>query len=410
MKRNMAKEFVAVAVVLIAVLSSAAAVKAKSNRGSNSKDSAADQREAWIREVKKLEAEPVVDGFVKWTGLDGIRGSGLWRHVTPSDLRGRFVIVVEIDDTKPVVAQLRSMISVRHLDFCPDVGFDWNFTPVNRDVMVVYNLHNLSEADLAEVVKDERLMGYFSLEMCYFSNVTFEGAPDSESERPYVYVMGPEGKDPLYKGKMDPAKTAKDIRETIAEARTSLPEWHPWYGYVNRVKHFKGVETAIIGGKPFAPAIASLKKALESKNQEIAVEAQRLYDAIGRTKGDLLYRVKREWFEAPLAAKCDLEEVVKRFPAMKGELAPLLERLEKAHPNAGLICKHYALYRKYADPLFCPKSKAEVKKIVAELSKAKLAAATLADDKDVAIQNLAMTLPGHIDELIAELPTRIKEK
>ena len=409
MKRVALTGFAAVVVVLTTVLSVDAAGKAVSKRGGSTRNSEADPREAWIREVKKLEAEPVVEGFVKWTGLDGIRGSGHWRCLTPSDLRGRFVIIVEIDDTKPVVEQLRSLIAVRHLDFCPDVGFDWYFTTVNRDVMVVYNLHNLSEADLAEVVKDERLMGYFSLESCFFSNVTFDGAPNSESERPYVYVMGPEGKEPIYKGKLDPAKTSKDIREAIAKARTSLPEWHPWYGYADNVKCSKDFDETIRDGKPLDKTLTSLKKGLLSKNPEIAAESQRLYDAIWRTKGDLLYRIKREWFEASLAAKCDIDEVIKRFPAMKGKLTPLLERLEKAHPNAGLICKHYALYRKYADSLFCPKSKAEVKKIMAELSKAKSAAAKFADDKNVAIQNLAMTLPGHIDSLIEELPTRIKK-
>ena len=132
-------------------------------RGGNANNGDAGLRDEWIREVKKLEEEPVADGFVKWRGLDSFKGKGYLRCVTPSDLRGRFTIVVDIDETK-AVEQIRATLSLRRLEFIPSVGFDWNFATINRDVLVVYNLHGLSEDDLAEkLVKDEILkqIGYF---------------------------------------------------------------------------------------------------------------------------------------------------------------------------------------------------------------------------------------------------------
>ena len=118
------------------------------------------------------------------------------------------------------------------------------------------------------------------------------------------------------------------------------------------------------------------------------------------------YRLLYERLEAPFAAMYDIEEIKKRFPAMKDKLSLISEKIARAHPSAEAVYKHYALYRKCADPAFHPKSKAEVKKLVAELSKSKAVLRKLEDDKDIAIQNLALTLPQHIDELIEELQLR----
>ena len=380
-------------------------------RDGKTKGSEADLRNGWIREVKKLEAEPVAGGFVKWTGLDGVMGNGHLNRFTPSDLRGRFVIVIEIDGAK-AVEQINATLPVRclGLEFMPGVGFDWNFEKVDRDVLVVYNLHNISEKDLEEkILKGEvvkRLVGF----EC-FRNVTFDGAPNSETDRPYVYVMGPDGKEPLYKGKMDKVQTPKGVRDAIKKAKAALPTWRPWYGYVDNVKHIKGFDVAVEGGKPLVKVIASLKKGILSKDQEVAAESQMLYDALGRTRGDMIYQIRKKvWFGAPVAALYDIEEVVKRFPAMKNTLSPYSEKIAAAHPTAKTVYKHYALYRKYSDPAFHPKSDAEAKKLAAELSKAKQAMDKFANDKDIAIQNIALSLPQRIDDLIAELPGKVLQK
>lgn len=392
---------------IICMLAAAAACGAAKRDKNNSTD----RREEWIREVKKLESEPVADGFVKWRGLDGVMGNMHLNRFTPSDLRGRFVIVIELDDTK-VEEQINATLPVRGsgLDFMPGISFDWNFESIDRDVLVVYNLHNLSEKDLEEkVLKSDAVKRLVSFD--YFNNVTFDGAPNSETDRPYVYVMGPDGKEPLYKGKMDKVQTPKGVRDAIKKAKAALPTWRPWYGYVDNVKHIKGFDVAVEGGKPLVKVIASLKKGILSKDQEVAAESQMLYDALGRTRGDMIYQIRKKvWFGAPVAALYDIEEDVKRFPAMKNTLSPYSEKIAAAHPTAKTVYKHYALYRKYSDPAFHPKSDAEAKKLAAELSKAKQAMEKFANDKDIAIQNLALSLPQRIDDLIAELPGKVLQK
>ena len=124
----------------------------------------------------------------------------------------------------------------------------------------------------------------------------------------------------------------------------------------------------------------------------------------------MIYRIKNERLDAPFAAMYDIEEVTRRFPSMKEKLASDSEKITRAHPNAKSVYKHYALYRKCADPAFHPKSKAEAKKLATELSKSKSILAKLTDDNDVAIQNLALTMPQHIDDLIAELPGKVMQK
>jgi hypothetical protein len=397
-------------IILAAVFCALAAITAcgAAKRDGKSKNGEADLRNEWVREVKKLESEPVASDFAKWRGLDGVMGNMHLNRFTPGDLRGRFVIVIELDDTK-VEEQINATLPVRGagIDFMPGISFDWNFESIDRDVLVVYNLHNLSEKDLEEkVLKSDAAKRLVSFD--YFSNVTFDGAPNSEQERPYVYVMGPEGKEPLYKGKMDKSQTPKAVRDAIKKAKAALPSWRPYYGYVDNVNYSKGFESAINSGKPLTQVIALLKKGILSKDNEVATESQRLYDALGRTKGDMIYQIRKKvWYGAPVAALYDIEELSSRFPALKNVLATYRDKISTAHPTARSIYKHYALYRKYADPAFRPKSDAAAKKIALELSTAKQSVAKFANDKDVAIQNLALSLPQHIDELIAELPGKV---
>ena len=70
------KRIAAGIVVSLCALAVTMADGAAAKREGNNKNSATDQREEWIREVKKLESEPVADGFVKWTGLEILKGTG----------------------------------------------------------------------------------------------------------------------------------------------------------------------------------------------------------------------------------------------------------------------------------------------------------------------------------------------
>ena len=368
--------------------------------------------EEWKREVKKLEAAPVADGFVAWKGLDTIKCARNARWLAPSDLRGRFVIVVEIDPSK-LVEQLKTTHKIVSLGFDPPWMMDWDFAPISRDVVVVFNLYDLSEESLAKkVLENDEMKPVTSHDFNFYGHVTFDGAPDASDERPYVYVMRPEGRDPIYKGKVvETAKTCREIAAAIKQVRSELSTWRPWHGYVTEVKHVKGFDSAVRDGKGLAPFSISLKKGIVSKNAEVAAESQRLYDAIEQRKGDLFYLIKKEWNLSPCAARYDMDELSARFPAVKRELASYDEKISKAHPNLSAIYKHYALYRRCSDPSFRAKSASEAKKLAAELVKAKPILTKMSDDaKDVALQNVALSLLQRIDEVIEELPTKVMQK
>ena len=400
---------------MFSILASAMSIAAaRGGKKPNTADSEAAKIEEWKREVKKLEAAPVAEGFVKWTGLDTIKGTKNARWLSPSDLRGRFVVIVELDKEK-VVEQFKAASQLQWLGFVPEWNQDWEFMMVNRDVVVVYNVHDLGDEDLAQKIYSNETFKTFAVERkgyVFYGNITFEGAPDSAAERPYVYVMAPEGKEPIYKSRIVQGKVqcVREAKEAIAKAAAELPAWRPWYGYVGEAKYTKGFDAAVAGGKGLAPYLQVLKKGIVSKKQEVAAESQRLYDAIEQRKADLLWQIKKESSLGLCAALYDIDELTKRFPAAKREMAVYSERIAKAHPNIATVYKTYALYRRCSEPGFKVKSASEVKKLAAELSKSKSILMKLTEDKDIAIQNLALTLPQHIDDLIAELPEKVIQK
>ena len=281
-------------------------------------------------------------------------------------------------------------------------------------MIVVYNVHDLSDEDLEKkLYADENLKGLEQLGYNFYGNITFEGAPDSATERPYVYVMAPEGKEPIYKSRIVQGKTqcVREAKEAIAKAAAELPAWRPWYGYVGEVKYTKGFDAAVSGGKGLAPFLQVLKKGIVSKKPEVAAESQRLFDALEQRKADLLWQIKKEWSEGPCAASYDMDELTKRFPAARREIASFDEKVAKAHPNLSTVYKHYALYRRCADPSFQAKSASAAKKLAAELAKAKPTLIKMSEDsKDVALQNVALSLLQRMDEVIEELPTKVMQK
>ena len=311
-------------ILMSAALASAmlfAAVRGGKNLGAA--DAVAAKIEEWKRQVKKLETAPVADGFVKWTGFDTIKGTKNARWLSPSDLRGRFVVVVDIDAAK-APEQIKTTMGVQSMAFNPTWhSTDWDFTPVPRDTVVVYNVHDLSDEDIHkklyenETIKNELECRAFN----FYGFVTFEGAPDCQGERPYVYVMGPEGSETLYKGKYVVNKTLTEVKDAIAKAAAGLPAWRPWYGYVGEVMYTKGFDAAIAGGKGLAPFLQVLKKGIVSKKPEVAAESQRLYDALEQRKGDLLYAIKTERYMSICATLYDIDEVSRRFPTLKRDLA-----------------------------------------------------------------------------------------
>ena len=402
-----------IGIFLLAAGIAATALAARRGGKKPSADEAARAKiEEWTREVKKLEAAPVADGFVKWTGLDTVKGTKNARLLSPSDLRGRFTVIIDVDASK-APEHIKATLPLQSLAFNPNGHTDWDFTPVKRDVIVIYNLHDIAEDRLrSHVYENESLKKEMSARAFnFYGCVTFDGAPDCQGERPYVYVMGPEGTEPVYKGKFVKDKTVSEVKDVLAKAAAALPEWRPWYGYAGAVNHVKGFDAAVAGEKGLAPFAMTLKKGIASKDPEVAAEAQRLFDALEQRKADLAYAVSKECKDSPCAALYDIDELTKRFPAMKRDLAEFGAKAQKDHPNIAQLYRHYALFRRCADPAFRAKSASEAKKLAGDLEKAKPILTRLGDDpKDVRMQNTALSLLSRLDDVIGELPAKVQEK
>ena len=250
------------------------------------------------------------------------------------------------------------------------------------------------------------------------SGVTFTGAPDSTGKRPFVYVMGPSGKEPLCQGPFNDA-TIKEANAAIAKALKEIgewdPKWRPFYGTVAEPKYNTSLAKALEKGKtakvlPLAPVSKALLADVKSKDPERAKEAQILFDAIEQTRSDLKLRIQLEKGLAPHRAYYDLETLAKYWPAERKRLEMSCPGLAKMGPEIEAMGKMYCKLVEWNSPNFTCKNAGEAKKIVQELNKMKKALATAKESKNITVQNGALLLDVKIDELISSIPARVQSK
>ena len=375
--------------------------------------------------------DPVADGFPDWQGMTAknyIRGR---IGATASDLRHKVTIVIDVEPNEKLAAQMLDAAdllvnnSVR-IAF-PEGGAMDTWMP-QRDVIGVVSCwgganHKVFEDALtakkgADIEVARRLAVYRDLGCYVYDNVTFTGAPDSTGKRPYVYVMGPSGKEPIWQGPLN-AAAGKEVRVAIAKGRKAMKDWgapwRPFFGYIAEPKFHPQLAKTLEKAKtaksaPLDPVAKAILADVKSKDEEKAKEAQVLFDAINQTRSDMLTRITLLSGKYPHLAIADLTDFVKYWPGEKKNLATAYERIKK-HPEAEFLAKLYVKAKVWADPEFTCKNAGEAKKIVAELTKAKKAIAKLKDSaKDIPIQDAALLLDVKLDELISSIPSRVAGK
>jgi len=367
---------------------------------------------------------PVVDGFPAWSGL-GEKNYVYGRELSPSDLRHKVTVVFEIEptDEKSAKEQILAAADVAKLDSLTSLGHSvaWERLEMPRGItVVVSDCGGKDSADLILGVlkntKDEGLkkdLQYFkSAKIAVYKDVTFPGAPQApEGKRPFVYVMGPSGTEPLYSGAYD-KKALAAATAAAKKAKAALPKWRPFYGPIAEVEHCKSFDSAFDPKKPkpLAVEIANLKKVLQKpKSPEAAVEAQILFDAVEQTKNDLVLRIAMEAHSCPHRAVYDMLELSKHFPSEKRRVAKYTAAL-KAVPEATTLGKMFGDIMKWSDPAFECKNEAEAKKIVESLKKIKKAMEKMKNSKDIRVQNGAMVIEAEVDELIDVIPSKVMVK
>ena len=373
------------------------------------------------------KVDPVAEGFPDWQGMSA-KSFIMGREIGPSDLRHKVTVVVEIEPNEKLQSQLA--IAGQFATKVGLNGFGWDggnwetIESLPRNLIFAVSNRGGGKDKDHEAIKSalkykgedttiSLALGNFRGVACsMYDDLTFTGAPDTTGKRPYVYVMGPEGKEPVFQDTLtaDSYKKANAaINKALAKLKETQGPWKPFFGCVDEVKFFPIVAKTIEKSKPLAPVSKALLKDVLSKDAEKAKEAQILYDAIEQTRSDLVLRIGLEASACPHRAYYDVQKLLRYWPSEKKRLDSAMAKI-KANPESLKLAQMFCKLMTWSDPDFTCKNASEAKKIVAELNKIKKDLEKLQESKVIVVQNGALTMASQVDELIALIPTKVPEK
>ena len=364
------------------------------------------------------KADPVAEGFPVWQGVSP-KNHVMGREISASDLRHRVTVVLEIEPGADLKSQLLLAGSLVQATGLASLGHggNWESMELPRNVLLLVSNRGAKDPDAIKAAlkssdKDESTtLGYYRTAMVpFYDDVTFEGGPDTTGKRPYFYVMGPTGTEPLAQGRLD-AAGVKAASAAIKKGKAKVAEggtWRKFYGTVDP-EHFPALAKTLEKGKPVKPTAVAILKDVSSKDAERAKESQIVYDALEQTRSDLLMRIRLEAAACPHRAYYDFQQLVKYWPSEKKKVDDLMNKL-KAVPDGEKLAKIFCKAMTWSDPDFVCKNKAEATKIVKELTKMKAMIEKMKESKVIVVQNGALLLDSQIDMLIATIPDKVAGK
>lgn len=371
--------------------------------------------------------EIVAEGFASWEGIDD-KNYITGRRITPSDLRHRTVFILHLD-----AAALHSQFLATGSFVANSLGFpaahivNWDtLDAFPRDYIALAVIHG--ECDLAKYreglkfPKGKEVEQAESSAMAAWSGSTYvavygEKAKLVGAEVPTVYptaqIVLPGTAEVAWTGRFSDkdAKALKEVRGLLAKGKAASAEWRPLYG-VAEVQHWKSVEKTIKDGKAGfgEKAAKALQAGIKDRNPERAKEAQIMYDALMQYRDDLALRVASEMHATPARAIADMQLLIMAFPTVKKNLKDVEARLKKVK-GADLLGKMFISYITWKQPDFTFKNASEAKAAVQKATSWKKTLDLLAaDEKSPQLQGEAALLSTLVDELIAELPTKVPQK
>ena len=366
------------------------------------------------------KVDPVAEGFPSWDGVSE-RNYINGRMITPSDLRQRVVVVVNLKDDENLQKNFLNLIgALNGLDDTPTEA-QWDTMPMwPRKCVIVVSFHGQTKS-VAEDIKtaltpdkdmkkeDAQKLSFWSsyIAPAFYKDVTLAGA-EPIAEFPYVYVMDGKSAEPVYKSVYKPADNAK-IRDAVAKAKSALPRWREFTG-VEEVEFFKDVEKKIAAQKPLKPCIIALKSSLGDKNADKAREAQIMYDALNQYCSDLKLRIAREFRSSPARAFADAQKLFRYFPQEKKAIANV-EMYLKANKSAVTLGKMYEKYLEWSEPDFTFKNASDAKKAVQLVNSWKKPLEKMSQDtSNMALQGEASLILAQIDTIAELLMTKVPQK
>lgn len=364
-------------------------------------------------------ATPVAKDFPNWTGVGG-KPPICGRELTPSDLRHKATVIVEFEANEKLKDQLKlavPLLAKTGLSGLMNAN-DWETRQVPRNVVVVFSNRSggkgrgAVEEILAYNGKDatalaaRRLLQGFACSV--YDNVTFDGAPDGTGKRPFVFVMGPKGKEPLYQGKLT-ADSVKAIGAAIDKAASSVGGWKPYYGSLSDSKYHPMIEKALKEGKPLATVEKAALKDVTLKDADKAREAQIIYDALCQTRNDLVLKIMCESLKSRHCAAYDIERLKAQWPQEMKRIKEAAGKIQ-AIPEVADMAKMYCKLMAWSEPDFTCKSAGEAKKIVTELNMMKKKIGKFKDSTVTEIQTIRLLLESKIEDLISVIETKAPAK
>ena len=371
------------------------------------------------------KTDPVAEDYPDWQGISA-KSHIMGREICPSDLRHKVTVVLEVEPGEKLQEQL-ILAGGLVPNLVSGFGANWEDLELPRNQIALVSCWGGSkkEDQVKEAMKSkdkdpvttQKLLSYRGEGCAFYDGVTFTGAPDTTGKRPYLYVMGPEGREPLFQG----ALTAAAVKEAQAAIRKGLKtiggwetKWRPFYGNVSEPKFNTSLAKALEKGKkaklcPLDPIAKALLSDVKSKDAEKAKEAQILFDAINQTRSDLVMRIKMEVGACPHRAYYDIQELLKYWPGEKKRLEVAYAKL-KANPEVEPLAKMFCKLMEWSKPEFVCKNAGEAKKIVQELNKMKKTLEKLKESKNITVQNGALLMDLKVDELISAIPLRVAGK
>lgn len=376
------------------------------------------------------QACPVAASFPDWNGVSE-KNYIAGRKVCPSDLRHKVTVVVEMQPGEKLLEQLilasklakKTGLAGNGLN----LGANWETAELPRNSIVVISFSKGKDhASITGVMAPRKDMSsehaaafsYLKGPGCaIYENVTFTGAPDNGGKLPFVYVMGPEGRQPLYAGAFSEAVLAdvmKAMDKGLAEIEAWPNKWRPFYGNVAEPKYHPQLDKAIKAGKtgkgaPLDKVSKAILADVKSPDEEKAKEAQVLFDAIEQARSDLLLRIENEAGTCPHRAYYDVQMLLKYWPSERKSTSAVMEKIRTV-PDAEKLAKMFCKVMMWDDPDFTCKNGADAKKVVGELNKMKKTLEPLKGSTTLMIQNGALLLDTKIDELIAQMPLKVPQK
>ena len=361
------------------------------------------------------KVDPVAEGYPDWRGVSA-KNHIIGREICPSDLRHKATVVVEVEPGEKLQSQLLQAAA-----FIPATGLsnltgNWEDLEIPRNAIVLISISGPKSQEAVQAIFDkkqpqdiaQKISSLKGMGCSIYRDVTFAGAPETEGKRPYVYVMGPEGKEPLAQGALNDA-TVKAVSAAVAKAKKGLDsaenKWRTFFGNLPEGKANPKLVKAMEKGKtakksPLDPVAKDILKGVLSKDAETAKEAQIQYDAILQAKSDLILRIQLESREAPHRAHYDIQELLKYWPMEKKSVEAALAKLT-GNADFATMGEMFRKLIEWGDSNFNCKA-SEAKKIKATLGKFKKKLAPMKESKEHVVQNCAALMDMRVDDLLSK--------